>query len=269
MSEKPFEDRVAFVTGGTKGIGKAAVRQFAEGGARVALSSRHLDEAEDAAAEIADATGQDTLPLEADISDPEAVTGAYDALLDRFGQLDIVFANAGVNGRWAPIEELTLDDWKKTLDINLTGTFLTVKHAVPHLKAQGGGAIVITASVNGTRDFSLSGASAYATSKAGQVAFMQMLALELASEKIRVNAVCPGKIATQIEESTQRDDLDAIRHPVEYPAGKIPLRSGTGDDEAGTPEEVAALVAFLASDRARFITGSPVWVDGAQSLFMG
>ena len=230
----------------------------------MALSSRHLDEVSATAEEISEATGRDTLPLEADISDPDAVAAAYDEIISRFGRLDVLFANAGINGRWAPIEELSLEDWQKTIGINLTGTFLTVKHAVPHLKDTEG-AIVITASINGTRDFSLSGATAYATSKAGQRAMAQMLALELAPAGVRVNVICPGMIDTEIEAHTERENLEHIRYSVDYPEGKVPLTQG----EAGAPEEVAELVTFLASDRARLITGTPVWIDGAQSLFMG
>jgi NAD(P)-dependent dehydrogenase (short-subunit alcohol dehydrogenase family) len=259
-----FNGKVAFVTGGSKGIGRAAAHRFAELGADVALSSRHLDEVDDVAEAIADATGCTPLPLEADVSDPEAVRSAYDEIISRFGQLDVVFANAGVNGRWAPIEDLSLEDWRKTIDINLTGTFLTIKHAVPHLKETKGN-VVVTSSVNGTRDFSLSGATAYATSKAGQQAMAQMLALELAPEGVRVNVICPGQVDTEIESSTQRDRLEDIRYPVEHPEGRVPLTHG----EAGDPEAVADLVAFLASEQARLVSGSPVWVDGTQSLFMG
>jgi NAD(P)-dependent dehydrogenase (short-subunit alcohol dehydrogenase family) len=262
--EAPFENNVVFVTGGSKGIGKAAAHRFSEQGARVALSSRHLDEVSAVADEISDATGRDPLPLETDVSDPAAVAAAYDEIISHFGRLDALFANAGVNGRWAPIEELSLEDWQHTIDVNLTGTFLSVKHAVPHLK-ETEGAVVITSSVNGTRDFSLSGATAYASSKAGQQAMAQMLALELAPEGERVNVLCPGMIDTEIEENTDRQNVEHVRYSAEYPDGKVPLTHGA----PGDPDDVAELVTFLASDRARLITGSPVWIDGAQSLLMG
>ncbi len=256
--------KVAFVTGGSSGIGEAAAKKLAAEGARVAVCSRTLGHVEPVAEAIRE-NGGEALPLECDVSDPEAVVRAYEKTLERFGRLDVVFANAGVNGRWAPIEELELEDWQKTLSTNLTGTFLTLKHAVPHLKEQGGGSIVVTASVNGTRDFSLTGATAYATSKAGQLALAKMLALELAPARTRVNVICPGMIATEIEDHTERDDLEHAGYPVDYPEGKLPLTHG----QAGDPEKVAELVAFLASDRASLITGTPVWIDGAQSLFMG
>ena len=264
MDKKMLSKKVAFITGGSTGIGAAAAKKMAAEGARVTLLARHLDDVEEVAGDI-EAAGGEALPLTCDVSEEDSVMRALRETIDRFGQLDIVVANAGVNGRWAPVEELTLDDWQKTIGINLTGTFLTIKHAVPHLKKQGGGSVVVTASINGTRTFSLSGATAYATSKAGQLAMAKMLALELAPEGIRVNVVCPGQIATDIEESTERDDLSNIRYPVEYPQGKVPLTRG----EAGDPDQVAELIAFLASDRAALITGTPVWIDGAQSLFMG
>jgi len=114
-----------------------------------------------------------------------------------------VFANAGINGVWAPLEELSPEAWDKTLNINLRCTFLTIKYAVPFLKKQGG-SIIVTLSVNGTRMFSNTGASAYATSKAGQVALTKMIALELAQDKVRANVICPGAIETEIDQNTER-----------------------------------------------------------------
>ena len=258
-----LDDKVAFVTGGSSGIGKASAKKMARKGARVALLARHLDSIEEAAQEIEDEGGV-ALPLEGDVSQPDDIEQAIDQIIDRFGRLDIVFANAGINGRWAPIEELDVEAWKKTIDVNLTGTFITLKYAVPHLKKQGG-SVIVTSSINGTRDFSLSGATAYASSKAGQVALTKMLALELAPDNIRVNVICPGMVATHIEEHTEREDLEEIQYPAEYPEGTVPLTKG----KAGNPEEVANLVAYLASDEASLITGTPVWVDGGQSLLMG
>jgi NAD(P)-dependent dehydrogenase (short-subunit alcohol dehydrogenase family) len=189
---------------------------------------------------------------------------AVHQVIDRWGRLDIVFANAGINGVWAPVDELTAEEWSQTLDINLKGTFLTVKYAVPYLKKQGG-AVVITSSVNGTRMFSNTGATAYACSKAAQVAFAKMVALELAEARIRVNVICPGAITTQIEESTEKRDLEKVKEPVEYPEGAIPLTDG----KPGSSEQVAQLVLFLASDAASHITGSEIWIDGGQSLLQG
>jgi NAD(P)-dependent dehydrogenase (short-subunit alcohol dehydrogenase family) len=123
----------------------------------------------------------------------------------------------------------------------------------------------VTSSVNGTRMFSNSGATAYACSKAGQVALTQMLALELAKRHIRVNVICPGAIETPIHDKTERIDLQKAQVPAEFPEGEIPLTKGA----PGSIEDTAELVLFLASDRAKHITGTPIWIDGAQSLLRG
>ena len=128
-----------------------------------------------------------------------------------------------------------------------------------------GGAVVITASINGTRKFTSWGASAYASTKAAQVAFMKMTALELAKHKVRVNAVCPGAIDTQIDENTDKRDVEAAAEPVELPEGNVPLTDGA----PGSSDQVAELVLFLASDRASHITGTEVFIDGGESLLEG
>ena len=255
--------KVALVTGAGSGIGKAAAVRFAAEGAKVGVLSRTFEEVEETAREI-EALGGEAMPLGADIAVPGAVKSAVAGLAERFGGLDVVFANAGINGVWAPIDELTPEEWAKTVSINLNGTYHTLHHAVPELKKRGGGSIVITASINGTRTFTNSGATAYAATKAAQVAMMQMLAMELARDRIRVNAICPGKIATEIDENTEPRDVDEVKYPVEFPLGQIPLTQG----KAGRPDQVAELVLFLASDRSSHITGTPVWIDGAQSLLI-
>lgn len=258
-----FNTQVVLVTGGSSGIGEAAARLFADRGARVGVLAR--DEAEvDAVTESIRTAGGEALALLADIARPEQLRAAVEKLVDRWGRLDVVFANAGVNGLWAPIDRLSVDEWRKTIDINLNGTFFTLKFTVPHLKKRGG-AVIITASVNGTRMFSNSGATAYAASKAGQLALGKMLALELAPHGIRVNVICPGAVHTEIGENTTREDLEGVGWPAEYPEGLLPLNEG----DPGQPRSVAELVCFLASSRASLITGTPVWIDGAESLLQG
>lgn len=259
-----LEGKVAVITGGGSGIGEATARLFTREGARVVVVGRTKEKLDETVAAIEN-DGGEALAISADIGDAEAMERLYRQVDDRWGRLDVVFAHAGVNGVWAPIEELEPDEWAQTIRINLTGTFLTVKYAVPLLKRQGGGAIVITSSINGTRRFTGAGASAYASSKAGQIAFMQMMALELAKHRIRVNAICPGAISTDIEEHTERRHTEEAAEPVEYPAGGIPLTDG----QPGRPEQVADLVLFLASDRSSHISGTPVWIDGAESLLQG
>src|SRR5207247_8794143 len=152
-----------------------------------------------------------------------------------------------------------------TMSINLKGTFLTVKYALPYLKKQGG-SVVITSSVTGTRVFSNSGRTAYACSKAAQVAFAKMVALELARDRIRVNVIGPGCIATDFSRRRTRRNLDRVQIPIEFPeTGWIPF----GDHQEGTPEQVARLALFLASDAASHITGTEIYIDGAESLLRG
>ena len=258
-----LSERVALVTGAGSGIGQASALLLAREGAKVAALGRTESELEETVRKIREAGGEGMV-VTADVSKPDEVLHALRAVSDRWGRLDIVLANAGVNGVWAPIEELSDEEWEKTLAINLSGTFYTVKHAVPYLKRQGG-SVVVTASVNGTRMFSNSGATAYATTKAGQVAMTKMLALELAPHRVRVNVICPGAITTEIDDNTERRDLNEARYPVEFPKGKVPLTGG----KPGTAEQVARLVLFLASDASDHITGTEVWIDGAQSLLQG
>ena len=262
MPDKMLNGRVAFVTGGGSGIGAAAGKLLAQQGAKVVLISRTKEELEAVVDEIKGAGGEASA-LEADVSDAKTLKTAIDETVSRYGGLDIVFANAGVNGTWAGIEDLTEEDFRKTVDINLVGTFLTIKHAVPHLKARGG-SVVVTSSVNGTRMFSNSGASAYASTKAAQVALTKMLALELAPQKIRVNVICPGAIDTEIDDNTDRAN-EGVGVRVEFPDGKVPLTGG----KPGSSEQVAQLVLFLASDASSHITGTEMWIDGAQSLLQG
>ena len=255
--------KVALVTGAGSGIGKATAIVFAREGAKVALLDRTEESLEKTVEEI-EALGGHTLKISADISFVPDMERALATIAEQWGTLDIVFANAGINGVWAPLEDLQPEEWDRTININLRGTFLTVKYAIPLLKKKGG-AIVITASVNGTRIFSNTGATAYSCTKAAQLAFAKMAALELAKYKIRVNVVCPGAIDTNIEESTEERNLTKEKEPVDFPEGKIPLTNG----KSGQSEQVAELVLFLSSARASHITGTPVWIDGAESLLMG
>jgi len=258
-----LEGKVALVTGAGSGIGRAAAERLARAGARVAALGRTEKELREVVDRITKGAGEARVAL-ADVSDAAQLRRAIDETAAAWGRLDVVFANAGVNGVWAPLEELEPEEWDRTLAINLRGTFLTVKYAVPHLKRRGG-SVVITASVNGTRVFSNTGASAYATSKAGQVAFCKMAALELAKHRVRVNVICPGAIDTEIDENTEKRHVEREKEPVNFPAGEIPLTDG----KPGTSEQVADLVLFLASDTSSHVTGTEVWIDGGQSLLVG
>lgn len=258
-----FAGKVALITGAGSGIGKAAATLLGQHGMKIAALSNTQEEVEQTAAEIR-RRGGEALAVAADVGQERQMQRAVQEVAQRWQRLDVVFANAGINGVWAPIEELTLAQWQETLTTNLTGTFLTIKQAVPYLKRQGG-SIVITSSVNGTRVFSNTGATAYSTTKAGQVALAKMLAVELAPHNVRVNIVCPGSTETQIDENTEHRNLEKIKFPVEYPQGSIPL----GEGKPALAVQVAQLVFFLVSDAASHITGTEVWIDGGSSLVRG
>jgi len=252
--------KVAFITGGADGIGKGTALRFAAEGAKVGIADILDDRAADVLKTIREAGGQAEY-FHCDVSDPEQVRAAVDGTAQRFGRLDVVFANAGINGVWTPIEELTPDEWDKTLDINLKGTYLTVHFAIPHLRRAGGGSVMITSSVNGNRTFSTAGAAAYSTSKAGQVAFMKMAALELSNFNVRVNAVCPGAIKTNINDRTTKRHTEEVEFKVVMPEGKPGIDGGQGDIF-----EVADTCVFLASEMSRHVSGVELYVDGGASL---
>ena len=257
-----MRNRVALITGSGTGIGRSAAKILAEKGASVAILSRTENELKSLEQEIT-ALDRKCLIITADVSKPDEMEKACKLVNENFGKLDTVVANAGVNGVWAPVDKLSPQDFQKTLEINLLGTFLTIHYAVPYLKKQGG-SIVITSSINGNRKFNSAGASAYSASKAGQVALTKVLAIELGPEKIRVNVVCTGSVTTNIEENTKREDTEHLIPKVELPEGKIPL---TGS-KPGTADQVAELILFLCSDASSHITGTEVFIDGGQSLLV-
>lgn len=256
-----FAEKVALVTGAGSGIGKATALALARHGASVGLLSRTSEEVEAVAGEIRRQGGA-ALALAADIADEASMREAVDALAGTFGGLDIVVANAGINGVWAPIDDLKPTEWDETIAVNLRGTYLTLHLAVPYLKKAGEGVIIVVSSINGTRTFTTPGATAYSATKAAQLAMVQQLALELGKAGIRVNAVCPGAIETSIDENTEQRGADESGIPVRWPEGDIPVSRG----EPGTADEVADAILFLASSKARHITGIPLWIDGGQGL---
>jgi len=250
------------VTGAGSGIGAASALALAKEGADLILIDRNKAAVDSTSEQIA-ALGRDATACICDVADEARMKEYCEDARQRFGSLDIVLANAGINGTWAPIDDITPDEWDLTVRINLRGTYLTLHHAVPLMKEKGG-SIIITSSMIGTRIFNIGGATAYAATKAAQLAMGQTLALELARYKIRVNVICPGQIDTAIGGTTIVRGRERTGVPVKHPEGTIPL---TGGEPPG-PEEIAKMVVFLGSDDSKHITGSPIWIDGGQSLVL-
>ena len=257
-----FSGRVALITGGGSGVGEATARLLAKGGACVGLPDLRADRVASVAASITAAGGRAIALPATEIADEAQMRAAVDTLLQQAGRLDIVVANAGINGVWAPIDDITPAEWDKTIAVNLRGTYLTLHLTVPHLKAAGGGAIVIVSSINGTRTFTSAGATAYSATKAAQAAMTNQLALELGRHKIRVNAVAPGSTRTNLTENTWRRNQQLAHVPALFPEGDMPLTGGI----PAKPEDIADAIVMLASDQARHVTGTLLFVDGGQSL---
>lgn len=258
---KLMENKVAVITGAASGIGRNAALKLAKYGAKIVI----LDQFEQKSYQVQEEIkrlGSAAFVIKTDVSDSESVQHAFKEAYNHFNQIDVVFSNAGINGVITPIEDMKPEEWDKTMSVNLKGTFLTIKNAIPYMK-KNGGSIVITSSINGNRYFKNFGYSAYSSSKAAQVAFGKMAALELAQYKIRVNIICPGAIDTNIDDSTikKNENLMKITIPIEYPEGFQPLAQ-----HAGSAEQVSDLVLFLASSMSSHITGTEVYIDGAESL---
>jgi NAD(P)-dependent dehydrogenase (short-subunit alcohol dehydrogenase family) len=256
--------KVAIITGGSGGIGRAAARLFVQEGARVLL----VDLEEAPLKEAVAAAGPESASyVAADTTDPEQVQRYVQAAVERYGGVDILLANAGIEGRVLPIPEYPLDVFDRVLAVNVRGVWLGLKYAIPAMQQRGGGSIIITSSTAGLRG--TSGTSAYTTSKHAVIGLMRSAALECAPLNIRVNTVNPAPIETRMMRSLEQQraenaeragDADATPEQMKaLGAGRIPLR------RYGEPEEVARMMLFLASDESSFCTGGVYSVDGGVS----
>jgi NAD(P)-dependent dehydrogenase (short-subunit alcohol dehydrogenase family) len=237
--------KVALVTGAARGIGLATAKRFLAEGFRVAMLDIERELLEGAVAGLSDA--DNTLALHCDVSDAKGVAAAIDAVNKRFGRLDALVNNAGI-AVFAPIMETSDADWRRIMEVNLTGPFLCTRAVAPVMREHGGGAIVNITSISAVRASTLR--SAYGTSKAGLAHLTKQLAVELASLGIRVNAVAPGPVETAMAKAVHTPEIRADYHDA------IPL------NRYGLEEELAEAIFFLCSDRASYITGQILAVDG-------
>jgi len=240
--------KVAIVTGASRGIGAATARAFAAAGAIVTLAARDEAALALAARDIQDSGGQ-ALVAPTDVGDASAVERLVARTLDRYGRLDLAFNNAGDGHLPAPLAEIAIEDFDRAVRGTLRGTFLSMRYEIPAMLASGGGAIVnmsSTAGLEGVR-----GMAGYCGGKHGVIGLTQTAALDYATHNIRVNAIAPGPILTHRLAGLS----DAAREPV---VRAVPMR------RIGQPEEVAALVVWLCSDQASFITGTTIPIDGGR-----
>ncbi|MBN2105147.1 SDR family oxidoreductase [bacterium] len=241
--------RVALVTGGGTGIGRATALAFAESCSRVVVADIK-EEAGNKTVETIRETREEAIFIKMDVSNPEAVESMVQKTVDTFGRLDCAFNNAGIEGKQAPTADCTLENWDRVIGINLTGVWLCMKYEISEMLKHGGGSIVNMASVAGRVGFT--NICAYTASKHGVNGLTKTAALEYATQGIRVNAVCPGVIHTEMIDRFTGGDKKAIEQMTAMePVGRM-----------GKPQEVADAVIWLCSDQASFVTGHPLVVDG-------
>ena len=242
-----LQGRSVVVTGGSKGIGKGIARVFVGAGAKVAIMARNLDQAEKAAQEL----GHGAFGVSGDVTSTASLEAAFASVAQRNGGFDVLCANAGIFPP-ARLEEMTEAQWDEVIDTNLKGTFLSVKAAVPYLKASNQGRIVITSSITGPVT-GFPGWTHYGATKAGQLGFMRTACLELAKYCITVNAVMPGNIVTEGLASMGEEYQKSM-------AASVPLK------RLGAVEDIGHAALYFASKEAAYVTGQTIIVDGGQTL---
>jgi NAD(P)-dependent dehydrogenase (short-subunit alcohol dehydrogenase family) len=256
MAARLLEGKVALVTGGTSGIGRASAVLFAREGAKVALTGRQSAEGEAVVAEIK-AAGGTAIFIRADLAETASISGIIDKAVGAYGRLDCAFNNAGISGGASPIDTLDEAVWDRVIDTNLKAAFFCLKAQAAQMKQQGSGAIVFNGSV--LANIAFPGTSIYSASKGGLSSLMRAAAVELGPHGIRVNSVNPSITRTPLTTKNIKAGADgAETHPF-APLGSIPL------GRLAEPEEMAQIALFLLSDRASYVTGHALIADGGQS----
>jgi NAD(P)-dependent dehydrogenase (short-subunit alcohol dehydrogenase family) len=244
-----MNDRVALVTGGSAGIGRATALAFARNGARVVVADVMDAEGEETVRLIREAGGE-AVYVHADVSVPADVEAMVGRTIESYDRLDYAFNNAGIEGEASPTADCTEENWDRVLGVNLKGVWLCMRHQIPYMVRQGSGVIVNCSSVAGLVGFATRGA--YTASKHGVVGLTKAAALDYATQGVRVNAVCPGVIQTaMIDRATGGDPETLAQFQAMEPMGRL-----------GTPDEIAGAVLWLCSDSASFVTGQAIAVDG-------
>jgi NAD(P)-dependent dehydrogenase (short-subunit alcohol dehydrogenase family) len=245
--------KVAIVTGSTKGIGRAAARGLAEAGAAVVVSSRKQDRCDRVAAELAEATGRDVLGLACHVGEWDAIPGFVDAVVARFGRIDVLVNNAGITPAREGPAEIGLDVWRKIFSVNLEGPLRMSQCVLPHLRAQGGGSIVNIASMAGYTGGPL--VCAYGASKAALINLTKSQAQEWAKWNVRVNVLSPGPFLSDMVEGAASHD----------PRFKERIAGATLQQRIADPSEIAGPVVYLAGDASSFVTGDDISVSGGMA----
>lgn len=245
-----LDGKVAVITGGASGIGEATVRLFVKEGAKVVIADMQKMRGEALAEELGDAA----VFKQVEVRQEDQVKAAVDAAVDNWGRLDCIFNNAGFGGALGPIEETPVEEFDMTMDVLVRGVFLGMKHAIPIMKKQGSGSIINTGSIAGV--IAGRGPIVYSVGKAAVIHLSKLGAMQLGADSIRVNAICPGYIATPLATNTVGKPDSLIEERVDEYAERQPI------PRVGRPQDIAEMALFLASDRSTFVTGQALVVDG-------